>query len=125
MRDLTDGNADTCVGEVSVQLGGHVKVHKVARAQSALERRNAVGRFIIDADTCGAGKSVGHTRCRASSVASKHFSPQRVEFTSGRSWSDGLHHGLTGFGDNTPSTNECVKVLLLVNRHGAILWREP
>jgi hypothetical protein len=30
--DLADGNADTCVREVAVQLGRHVKVHEVAIA---------------------------------------------------------------------------------------------
>jgi hypothetical protein len=30
--DLADGNADTCVREVTVQLGRHVKVYEVAIA---------------------------------------------------------------------------------------------
>jgi hypothetical protein len=30
--DLADGNADTCVREVTVQLGRHVKVYEVALA---------------------------------------------------------------------------------------------
>jgi hypothetical protein len=91
----------------------------------ALERRNAMGSFIINADTRRAGKTVGHTRRRASSVASKHFSTHGVEFASGRPRSDGFHHGLTGFGDNATSTKECIEVFLLVNSHGEILWLVP
>jgi hypothetical protein len=30
--DLADGNADTCVREVTVQLGRHIKVYEVAIA---------------------------------------------------------------------------------------------
>ena len=80
-----------------------------------------MGRFIIDADTRRPGKSVGDAGCRASPVASEYLSAQRVEFAGGRARSDGLHHGLAGFGDNTTSTKECVKVFLLVNRHLGIL----
>ena len=79
-----------------------------------------MGRFIIDADTRRARKSVGDPRRGASSVASEYFSSNGVEFARGRARSDGLHHGLAGFGDNTTSTKECVEIFLLVNRH----WRD-
>lgn len=82
-----------------------------------------MGRFIIDADTRRAWKSVGDTRCRASSVASEHLSAHGVEFPGGRARSDCLHHGLAGFGDNTTSTKECIEIFLLVNRHAGILRR--
>ena len=82
-----------------------------------------MGRFIIDADTRRAWKSVGDTGCRASSVASEHLSAQGVEFPSGRARSDRLDHGLAGFGDNTTSTNECIEIFLLVNCHFGILRR--
>jgi hypothetical protein len=121
--DLAHGNAYTCVREVTVQLGRHVKVYEVAIAQLALHRRNAMGRFIIDADTRGAWKSVGDTGCRASSVASEYLSAHGVEFAGGRARSDGLHHGPAGFGDNTTSTKECIEIFLLVNRHLGILRR--
>ena len=73
-----------------------------------------MGRFIIDADTRRAWKSVGDTGCRASSVASEYLSAHGVEFPAGRAGSDGLHHGLAGFGDNTTSTKECIEIFLLV-----------
>jgi hypothetical protein len=50
-------------------------------------------------------------------VASEYLSAHGVEFAGGRARSDGLHHGLAGFGDNTTNTKECVEIFLLVNRH--------
>ena len=82
-----------------------------------------MGRFIIDADTRRARKSVGDTGCRASPVTSKYLSAHRVEFPGGRARSDGVHHGLAGFGDDTTSTKECIEIFLLVNRHVGILGR--
>ena len=76
-----------------------------------------MGRFVIDADTRGAWKSVGDTGCRASSVASEYLSPHGVEFAGGCAGSDGFHHGLAGFGDNATSTKKRIEILLLVNRH--------
>ena len=80
-----------------------------------------MGSFVIDADTRGAWKSVGDTGCRASSVASEYLSTHGVEFAGGCAGSDGLHHGLAGFGDDTTSTKERIEILLLVNRHSGIL----
>ena len=76
-----------------------------------------MGRFIVDADTCGAWKSIRDTRCRACSVAPEYLTAHGVEFAGGRARSHGLHHGLTGFGDNTTCTKECIEILLLVDRH--------
>jgi hypothetical protein len=56
-------------------------------------------------------------------VASKYLSAHRVEFPCGRARSDGLDHGLAGFGDNTTSTKECIEIFLLVDRHVGILGR--
>ena len=77
-----------------------------------------MGRFIVDADTRRAWKSVCDTGCGASPVASKYLSAHRVEFPRGRARSDGVHHCLAGFGDNTTSTKECIEIFLLVNCHG-------
>ena len=115
--DLADGNADARVGEVTVQFGRHIKVHKVAIAQLALERRNAMGRFIIDADTRRSWKSIGDTGCGASPVASEYLSPHGVEFARGCARSDGLHHGPAGLGDDATGTKQCIEVFLLVDRH--------
>ena len=82
-----------------------------------------MGRFITDADTRRARKSVGDPRCRASSVASEYRSAHGIKFAGGRARSDGLHHGLAGFGDNATSTKECIEIFLLVNRHLDILRR--
>src|ERR1700677_2224809 len=121
--DLADGNTDACVGEVAVQLGRHVKVDEVAVAELALERRNAMGRFVIDTDTRRAWKLVGDTGCGACPVPSEYLSAHGVELPGGRARSDGLHHGLAGFGDHTTRTKECIEILLLVNRHSQILRR--
>ncbi len=121
---IAHGNADPCIREVAIQLGGHVKVHQVAIVQLALERRNAVGGFVIDADARGARKSVGHSWSGSSSVAAEYLSTHGVEFTGSRAGSDGLYHRLAGFGDNPTSTNERIEVFLLVNRHAAILRRQ-
>src|ERR1700689_4533275 len=117
--DLADGNADTRVREVTVQLGRHVKVYEVAIAELALERRNAMGRFIIDADTRRAWKAVGDTGRGASSMSPEHLSAHGVEFPGGRPRSDGLHHGLPRLGHNTTSTEEFIEIFLLLNRHFA------
>jgi hypothetical protein len=82
-----------------------------------------MGRFIIDADTRRTWKSVGDPGCRASTVSSEYLSAYGVEFPGGRARSDGLHHGLAGFGDNTTGTKECVQIFLFVNRHLVILRR--
>jgi hypothetical protein len=121
--DLADGNADARVREVTVQLGRHVEVHEVAIAQLALERRDAMGRFIIDADARRARKSVRDPWCRASSVASEYLPAHCVELPGGRARSDGLHHGLAGLCDNTTGTKECIEIFLLVNRHARIVRR--
>jgi hypothetical protein len=76
-----------------------------------------MGRFIVDTDTCGAWKSIGDTGCRACSVAPEYLPAHGFEFAGRRARSDGLHHGLAGFGDNTTRTKECIEILLLVNRH--------
>src|ERR1700722_3557057 len=83
-----------------------------------------MGRFVIDTDTRRAWKSVGDTRCRASSVASEYLSAHGVEFPGCRARSDGLHHRLTSFGDNTTSTKKRIEIFLLVNSHRAILRRD-
>jgi hypothetical protein len=82
-----------------------------------------MGRFVIDADTGRARKSVGDTGCRACSVASEYLSAHGVELAGGRARGNGLHHGLPRFGDHTTRTKECIEILLLVNRHAVILRR--
>lgn len=56
-------------------------------------------------------------------MASEYLSAHGVEFSGGRARSDGVHHGLAGFGNNTTSAKECIEFFLLVNRHWGILRR--
>jgi hypothetical protein len=119
--DFSDGDADARIREVAIQLGRDVEVDEVTGVELAPERGDSMGGFIVHADARGAGKSVGHAGSRPSAVASEHLSANRIELAGRGARSNGLDHGSTRFGDNPTGTKKGIEILLLVNRHGAIL----
>jgi hypothetical protein len=70
----SDGSADPSVGKIAVELGGNVDVDQIALAKVASERRNTVSGLVVDTETRGSGKVVGHSRSRSRAVPAKGFS---------------------------------------------------
>jgi hypothetical protein len=122
-RDLSHGHADPGIREVSVELGRYVEVDEVTITQLTRQRRDAVSSLVVHADTGETGKPIGHTGSRPSSVASEYLSAKSIKLAGCGTRGNGTDHRSTRFSDNPTSTNQCIEILLLVDRHEPTLDR--
>ena len=100
-RNNSNGSTHPSIGKISIEFNRNVDVDQIALAQMARERWNAMSGLVIDADTRGSGKVVGHSRCRSRTVSAEDFASDRVEFPCCDARRDGRNHRVSSFGNDS------------------------
>jgi hypothetical protein len=87
----------------------------------ARERWNTVSGLVIDTETRGTGKVIGHLRSRSCTVATKYFASDGVEFSGRDSRFDSGNHRITSFCDNSARSLEAFEIFVTIDGHYEIL----